>query len=83
KFRPKVPILCATKSTRTRAQLAVVWGVEAILVKGSEVAEEAIKDSIDAFFRFKRLRVDDLVVVVAGMPVGGGYTSMIWTEVIK
>jgi len=84
KFRPKVPILCATRHDKTRAQLAVVWGVEAITVKAAQVADDTIKDSIDAFFRHKRLKVDDLVVVVAGMPVGvSGYTNMIWTEVVK
>ena len=84
KFRPKVPILCATWNDRTRSQLAVVWGVEAISVKKSEAIDESIKDSIDAFFRHKRLKVGDTVVVVAGVPVAvSGHTNMIWTEVVK
>lgn len=84
KFRPKVPILCATWNPRTRAQLAVVWGVEAIEVKSSLATDECVKDSIDAFFRHKRLKVDDRVVVVAGVPIGiSGLTNMIRTEVVK
>lgn len=84
KFRPKVPLLVATWNPRTRAQLAVVWGVEAIAINSTSVTDECIKDSIDAFFRHKRLKVDDRVVVVAGVPIGvSGLTNMVWTEVVK
>jgi pyruvate kinase len=84
KFRPKVPILCTTFDDRTKAQLAIIWGVEAMSVKESKTIDETIQDSIAAFFRAKRLKVGDSVVVVAGMPVAvAGHTNMIWTETIK
>ena len=69
KFRPKVPILCTTFDDRTKAQLAIIWGVEAMSVKESQTIDETIQDSIAAFFRAKRLKVGDSVVVVAGVPV--------------
>lgn len=84
KFRPRVPILCATWNERTRAQLAVIWGVEAISVKESHTIDEAIQDSIAGFYRYKQLKVGDMVVVVAGVPVAvAGHTNMIWTETVQ
>jgi pyruvate kinase len=84
KFRPRVPVLCATWSERVQNQLAVVWGVEAIQVPAAKTTDDSINSTVDAFFRHKRLKVGDTVVIGAGVPVGvPGHTNLIMTQVIK
>jgi pyruvate kinase len=84
KFRPKVPILCATWDRRTQAKMAVVWGVEAILVDSPGSTEDTVDNAVDAFFRRKRLKVGDQVVITAGVPAGTpGNTNMILTQTVK
>jgi pyruvate kinase len=84
KFRPKAPILCATSSERTQGQMAVVWGVEALFVKSTADTQEAIHNAIDCFYRHKRLRHQDMVIITAGVPSGvPGNTNLIQTEIVK
>jgi len=84
KFRPRVPVLSATWSQRIQNQLAVVWGVEAILVAPVVTTDDSINETVDAFFRHKRIKVGDTVVIGAGVPVGvPGHTNLIMTQVIK
>ena len=84
KFRPKAPILCATSSQRTHAQMAIVWGVEAMYLPHAATTEETIHDAIDEFFRHRRLKHQDRVIITAGVPSGvPGNTNLIQTEVVK
>ena len=83
KFRPDVPILCATYDDRTRRQLGIVWGVEALVMPLHESTDETVQGAIDAFLRAGRLRCGDLVVVTAGVPAGhAGNTNLIMTQVV-
>jgi pyruvate kinase len=83
KFRPKVPIYCATWSTRVQAQMAVVWGVEALCVPLPTTTDEVIEHAIDAFFRAKRLKSGDEIIVTAGVPAGSaGNTNLILTQTV-
>jgi pyruvate kinase len=84
KYRPRVAVLCATSDARTHRQLALVWGVEAILVAAPIHTDDAIESAIRAFRAEKRLKVGDLVIVTAGVPAGQrGNTNLIMAEVIK
>jgi pyruvate kinase len=84
KFRPKTRILCATWDHRVQAQLAVVWGVEAIFMPLPATTDEQIENAIDVFVRHKRLKVGDHVIVSAGVPAGkAGNTNLIMTQVVK
>lgn len=84
KFRPDVPILCATYDDRTRRQLGVVWGVEAITMPLVESTDETVGSAIDAFLRQGRLQCGDEVIVTAGVPAGhAGNTNLIMTQVVK
>jgi len=84
KFRPKTPILCAAWDARTRAQMAVVWGVEAVSFPLPPTTDECIHASVNAFLRRKRLKVGDMVVVTAGVPPGKtGHTNLIMAVVVK
>ncbi|CAN5435980.1 pyruvate kinase [soil metagenome] len=84
KYRPKAPILCATPNDRTFHQLAVVWGVDAIKVEEPTSTDHAFSSAILGFREEKRLKLGDMVIVTAGIPVGQpGNTNLIWAQVIK
>lgn len=84
KFRPNVPILCATWDEETLRQLAVVWGVEAMKIPLPTTTEETVRDAIDAFFRERRLGTGDLIVITAGIPAGTpGHTNLILTQTVR
>lgn len=83
KFRPDVPILCATYDERTRRQLGIVWGVEAIVMPLVESTDETVQSAVDAFLRAGRLQCGDMVIVTAGVPAGhAGNTNLIMTQVV-
>lgn len=84
KFRPKVPVLCASWDEQTFRQMALVWGVESIFVAPPETTDDIIARTIDAFLRVKRLKIGDQVVVTAGIPPGQpGHTNLILVETVK
>jgi len=84
KFRPKQPILCATWDPVTQRQLAIVWGVETTLVDMPQSTDAEIKAAIDEFLALKRLKLGELVIITAGVPVGvSGNTNMILTQVVS
>jgi pyruvate kinase len=82
KYRPKVPLLCATYDQRTQAKLAVVWGVEAICLDSPRSTELGMRNALNAFVGYKRLKKGDLVVITAGVPFGEGNTNLILTQVV-
>jgi pyruvate kinase len=84
KFRPRVPILCATASEITQRRMAIVWGVEAAKIPAPASTDDTIRDAVDEFFRRKRLKIGDLVIITAGVPAGvPGNTNMILTETVR
>ncbi len=81
RYRPPMPILCSCWVERAQRQLAVVWGVEAVLVDASPNTDEVIHTAIDAFLNQKRIKVGDKVVVTAGVPPGvSGKTNMLLVQ---
>lgn len=83
KYRPKVPLLCATYDERTQARLAVCWGVEAIRLPTPRATEEGVRNAVGAFVRHKRLKKGSLVLITAGVPFGEGNTNLILTQVVE
>lgn len=84
KFRPNSPILCATWAKQTLHQMAVAWGVEAILIDPPDHTEDIVAKAIAGFVEKKRLKLDDLVIITAGVPAGvPGHTNLILMEVVK
>jgi pyruvate kinase len=84
KFRSKTPIYCAAWSERVQRQLAVVWGVESLLVPQPDTTDETIQQAVDAFLRKKLINCGDTVIVTAGVPVGvPGNTNMILTQEVR
>jgi pyruvate kinase len=68
KFRPRVPVVCATPSHQVRRQLGVSWGVHANYAKVAEgdastVVERAVQAAVDSGV----VESGDTVVVLVGM----------------
>jgi pyruvate kinase len=84
KFRPHAPILCAAWNKKVQAQLALVWGVEAILVDLPRTTDEQIANAVSGLVRHKRLKNNDQVIVSAGSPPGtSGNTNLILVHLVK
>lgn len=84
KFRPRVPIYCATWSHRTHCALGVVWGVDAIHMGMPSSTDEQISNAISRFAERKRIKTGDNVIVSAGVPAGlPGNTNLIMLQKVS
>ena len=76
--RPATPIIAPTPSPRTCRQLALVWGVEPLLVDQFANTDTMICTAVDAARKRGLVQDGDLVIITTGVPVGGaGLTNMI------
>ncbi|MCU4185306.1 pyruvate kinase [Acidiferrimicrobium sp. IK] len=68
RFRPEIPIVAATPSTRTARHLTLSWGVSTVSVPLSDSTDDivwfAVKAAVEAGFA----AAGDVVVVLAGSP---------------
>jgi pyruvate kinase len=78
RHRPATPIIAPTPSQTTCRRLALVWGVEPLLVEQFTDTDTMIVTVTEAV-RGQGLAQDgDLVVITAGVPLGGaGLTNMV------
>jgi pyruvate kinase len=70
--RPRLPIVALTPNERVRRQLALVWGVSALLVPQYSGTDEMLDVVSRALVDAGRAAPGDLIVVSAGIPFGGG-----------
>lgn len=70
RYRPPCPIVAATPDQQVLRQLALVWGVQAVLVKRIQDTDGMIAGSIEAALAAGLIKGGDLVVITAGVPVG-------------
>lgn len=78
KFKPRVPIICATYRERTAAQVSLLWGVRPVLTGHFGATEDMISKGFHACIDKGILKVGDLVVITAGLPVGRpGTTNLV------
>jgi pyruvate kinase len=76
--RPPTPILAVTPSPDTYRQLALVWGVEPLLVDQFADTDTMIVTVVDATRARGLVEDGDLVIITAGVPLGGtGLTNML------
>ncbi|MBL8061348.1 MAG: pyruvate kinase [Chthonomonas sp.] len=84
KYRPRMPILCASWTAKTHQQMSVIWGVESILLDSPETMDDVVQKAIDGFLRERMIKVGDTVVITAGVPAGKvGNTNLIMVENVK
>jgi pyruvate kinase len=76
--RPATPIIAPTPSATAYRQLALVWGVEPLLVDRFADTDAMIATVIDAARSRRLVEEGDLVIITAGVPLGGaGLTNML------
>ncbi len=71
RHRPSMPVIAATPNPRTLRQLALVWGVQPVLVEGFEHTDEMIRLTVAAACEMGIVSWGDLIVITAGIPFGG------------
>lgn len=77
RHRPETAILAVTPSAHTQRRLALVWGVDCLLVPYSEDTDEMIAATLNAL-RAQGLKAGGKVVITAGVPFGArSHTNMI------
>jgi pyruvate kinase len=83
RFRASVPILAVTPSKLTKNQLALVWGVDAQIIKFTDSFDVLLRDIKKVLAEKRLAKKGDTVVVVAGHPFGyKGQSNLIKVEVI-
>src|SRR5690606_21605819 len=77
KYRPKSPILAVTPNEQVMRRLCLIWGV--VPIKGEEArnTDEMFQLAVDHSMKAGHIRLGDLVIITAGVPVGrSGSTNL-------
>lgn len=78
RYRPPVPIFAFTSVEAVARQLAVVYGVDAIVSLAAHSTDDMVQDMERLLVETGRVRPGDNIVFVAGQPVGlRGSTNML------
>lgn len=78
RYRPSRPIIAVTPLPEVVRRMALVWGVQAVLVPDVKDTDSMISTSIEASLSAGLVKGGDLVVITAGVPVGQhGTTNLI------
>ncbi len=79
RHRPSITILAITPSPVTRRRLALVWGVNCLLVDDFKTTDEMLQQTVESLRPFG-LERNDKLVITAGVPFGAsGQTN--WIQV--
>ncbi len=83
KFRPGVPIIAVTSSSKPSRKLTLVWGVYPIVGKKAHSTDEILEISVEESILHHYVTHGDLVIITAGVPVGeAGTTNLMKVHVI-
>ena len=77
KYRPKSAILAVTPNEQVMRRLCLIWGV--VPIKGEEArnTDEMFQLAVDNSMKAGHIRLGDLVIITAGVPVGrSGSTNL-------
>lgn len=78
KHRPETKIFALTPSQKVYNQLALVWGVSPLILPNFHTTDELIYQSVDLLRDRKMTKKGDLLIIIAGHPVGlAGQTNLI------
>ena len=72
--RPRIPIMAVSPSEKTQQQLALVWGVECLLIPEFFNTDEMLEVTVKALEPF-HLAYGDKIVITAGVPFGRTATT--------
>lgn len=75
KYRPKSPIVAVTPNEQVVRRLSLVWGV--LPIKGEHVpnTDDLFQHAVDNAIKAGLIRLGDLVIITAGVPVGRSGTT--------
>ncbi len=83
-YHPKCSIIAATTNVIVQRQLLLFWGVIPILVDEVDSMDVLFFHSIDKAKSYNLLEKDDVVVITAGVPLGGtAYTNLMKVVSVK
>jgi pyruvate kinase len=77
KFRPTVPIIGLTTRSRSLHRLALMWGTSGALVPEKDHSRDLIIAADEICLREGYGQRGDAVVIVSGIPGGGGGTNRV------
>lgn len=85
RHRPKTPILAVSPLEKTQRRLALVWGVQCILVKDFYTDTDAMLDqTVSAIQPLGIINEGDHIVITAGIPFGSsGHTNLIQVHKVE
>ena len=83
KYRPNAPIVAVTFSDSVSRQLALVWGVHAIVGRVATSTDEMLDIAIERGLSTNLFKRGSQVVITAGVPVGeSGTTNLLKVHVV-
>jgi len=83
KYRPRTPIIAVTPDGKVLRRLALVWGIESMLIAPVKDTDHMISSAIEVSRASGMVRPDDLVVFTAGLPVlMPGTTNLLKVHVV-
>ncbi|MGS0763601.1 pyruvate kinase [Syntrophomonas curvata] len=83
KYRPQAQIIAATHEPRIMKKLALVWGVQPVLIRETEGTDQLFEESIKTALEGGYINNGDLIVLTAGIPAGkSGGTNMLKVETV-
>jgi pyruvate kinase len=83
RHRPRTPIMAVSPLEKTQRRLALVWGVECLLVPSFAGTDDMIQETVGAIEQY-HLNVGEKIVITAGIPFGrSGQTNLIQVHEIK
>ncbi|MQG18879.1 MAG: pyruvate kinase [SAR202 cluster bacterium] len=78
KYRPRAPILALTSTERTSYQLTLSWGVFPFTISRLNNVDDFFNLADSYSKQFKKMKKGDVIVLVAGLPIGvSGGTNLL------
>ncbi|MDF2671054.1 MAG: pyk, partial [Paenibacillus sp.] len=75
KYRPKSAILAVTPNEQVMRRLCLIWGVIPIQGEDARNTDEMFQLAVDNSMKAGLIRLGDLVIITAGVPVGRSGTT--------
>ncbi len=83
KYRPQAQIIAATHELQIMRKLALVWGVQPVLIREIEGTDELFAEAIKTALQGGYINNGDLIVLTAGIPSGkAGGTNMLKVDTV-
>jgi pyruvate kinase len=70
KFRPEVPVYAFTPAEHARQEMALYWGVSPCRTSAATNTDALLRRAVEQLKRERKVAKGDLLVMVAGTPVG-------------